>query len=154
MTNSTWWDKSKTHLILKLDYAYIEKLILTYSIDNFKIEGKHVGNRFYEKPEFTCELCGKGSKKRKYRPACFVPTDIGYYYACTECEPSLSLYQFLSRRNPDIAEKYQFERWRKKLTGSCYNCPGPPKNIKKAYYQTKERESKEKNKRAYEARNS
>lgn len=154
---SNWWDSKKTKQILQLDYSYIEKLALKVG-GNYEIkEHISVGNDLYAKPEFTCEICGKGSAKRKYRPACFYPTDVGYYYKCRECEPSKSLYQFLLDKNPDLASKYQFERWGKKLTGSSTNCPSRPEHsasLRKEYYQKVERERKERNKRAYEERNS
>ena len=63
---------------------------------------------------------------------------------------SFHLFQFLKIINPEVALKYQVERWHKNLTGSSYNCPEPPKNIKREYYQRKEKELKERNKREYE----
>ena len=45
-----------TNLILKLDYAYVDKLLLNYSGDNFTIsKGEFVCGEFHPKPEFTCE---------------------------------------------------------------------------------------------------
>ena len=151
-----WWDGKKTDQILKLDYYYIQEFLLINPIDNYiEINSISIGNMSYSKPEFICELCNKGSKKKKYRPACFYPTDIGYYYKCRECEPSKSLYYFLLDRNPDLASQYQWDRWGKKLTGSSYNCPEPDdKKLKREYYSKKERELKERNKRAYEERGS
>ena len=146
-----WWNTKHTNLILKLDYAYVDKLLLNYSGDNFTIsKGEFVCGEFHPKPEFTCEFCGKGRKKNKYTPACFFPTEVGYIYKCSNCQTSHHLYQFLKIRNPEVALKYQVERWHRNLTGSSYNCPEPPKNIKREYYQRKERELKERNKREYE----
>ena len=148
-----WWDASKTNLIYLIDEPYVRNLVLNYSGDSVVDKCEWVLNTPRYKPEFVCELCGAGNTSKGRRPACFFPTEVGYVYKCLACVKTLTLYQFLERRNSNVAAQYQFERWRKKLTGSCY-CPEPPKNIKKEYYQTKERESKEKNKRAYEARNS
>ena len=39
-----------------------------------------------------------------------------------------------------------------KVIQDLYNCPEPPKNWKAEYYKLKERELKEKNKKAYEER--
>ena len=44
------------------------------------------------------------------------------------------------------------DRWINKLTGHGFNCPDPPKNIKREYYQQKERELKEKNQQEYKRR--
>ncbi len=149
-----WWNTKYTGLILKLDFAYIDKLLLNYFGENFTItKGEFVCGEFHPKPEFTCEFCGKGRKKNKYTPACFFPTEVGYIYKCSNCQTSHHLYQFLKILNPEVALNYQVERWHKNLTGSSYNCPEPPKNIKREYYQRKERELKEKNKREYEKNN-
>ena len=149
-----WWNTKYTGLILKLDFAYIDKLLLNYFGENFTItKGEFVCGEFHPKPEFTCEFCGKGRKKNKYTPACFFPTEVGYVYKCSNCQTSHHLYQFLKILNPEVALNYQVERWHKNLTGSSYNCPEPPKNIKREYYQRKERELKERNKREYERNN-
>ena len=154
MSTNKWWNTRQSKLILKLDYAYIEPLVSNYSGDNCVInKGEFVADSFQPKPEFTCELCGSGSKKRQWRPACFFPTEVGYIYKCSHCHESLTLYQYLLNRNPDVAKKYQMERWIKKVTGSSYNCPHPPKNHKREYYQRLERERKELNKRLYEMNN-
>ena len=146
-----WWNTKYTDLILKLDFAYINSILQNYFGDNFTIsKGEMVCGTFHAKPEFTCEFCGKGSKKNKYTPACFFPTEVGYVYKCSNCQTSHHLFQFLKIINPEVALKYQVERWHKNLTGSSYNCPEPPKNIKREYYQRKEKELKERNKREYQ----
>jgi len=145
-----WWNPKYSQLILKLDWYYIDSILLSYFGDNFTItKGEDVQKEFHRKPEFTCEYCGKGKKKSKYTPACFFPTEVGYIYKCSNCGTSETLFQFLSHRNPEVALKYQVERWHKQLTGKSFNCPEPPKNIKREYYQRKERELKERNKREY-----
>ncbi len=148
-----FFDKKSTNQILFIDYSYIEPLVLNYSGDNcFLDKAIRVGDKFHVKPEFSCELCGSGRKSSQYRPACFYPTDIGYWYKCKDCEANFTLYQYLRERNPEIAKKYSIERWIRGFTGSSYNCPNPPKNWRAEWYQRKEREEKERNKRAYEER--
>tara|TARA_E500000331_G_scaffold298088_1_gene297718 strand:+ start:1888 stop:2403 length:516 start_codon:yes stop_codon:yes gene_type:complete len=150
--NTNWWDRSKTDLIYKIDEPYVRNIVLNYSGDSVVDKCEWVLNTPRWKPEFVCELCGAGNSKRGHRPACFFPTEVGYIYKCLKCEESLTFFQFLQKRNPNVARDYQFDRWIKKLTGSCYNCPEPPKNIKREYYAKKERELKERNKRTYEER--
>ena len=150
-----WWNPKYTKSILKLDFAYIDSILLNYFGGNFSTaKGERVQDDFYCKPEFTCEYCGKGKKKTKYTPACFFPTEVGYVYKCSNCGTSQTLFQFLSHINPEVALNYQVDRWHKNLTGKDFNCPEPPKNIKREYYQRKERELKERNKREYERNNS
>ncbi len=144
-----WWDASKTNLIYLIDEPYVRNLVLNYSLDSVVDKCEFVLNTPRYKPEFVCDLCGAGNARKGRRPACFFPTEVGYVYKCLACFQSLTLYQYLLQRNSHVAAQYQFERWRKKLTGSCYNCPEPPKNIKREYYQKKERELKERNKRNY-----
>ena len=149
-----WWNPKYTQSILKLDFAYIDSILLNYFGDNFSTaKGERVQDDFYCKPEFTCEYCGKGKKKTKYTPACFFPTEVGYVYKCSNCGTSQTLCQFLSHMNPKVALNYQVDRWHKQLTGKDFNCPEPPKNVKREYYQRKERELKERNKREYERNN-
>ena len=117
-----WSNKLDTKQILKLDFAYVEKLVTNYYGANLLMNEAIVVEKagFYIKPQFSCDVdaCDAGSVKR----------------------------------NPDIARKYAIERWIKGYTGSSYNCPEPPKNWKAEYYKLKERELKEKNKKAYEER--
>lgn len=142
-----------TSQVLRLDTAYVESISQNYFGENLVVKAHKVLNSYYPKPEFTCPLCGSGNKKRGNRPGCFFPTVSGYVYTCIKCEPSLTLYQFLRQLNPDVACNYQFDRWVKKLTGSGFNAPDPPKNVKREYYQRLEREQKEKNKLEYQRRN-
>ena len=142
-----------TNQILRLDQQYVESIVLNYSGDNFAGKSQKVLGTYYFKPEFTCELCGAGNKKRANRPASFFPTEVGYLYTCRACEPSLTLYQFLLKRNAEVAAKYQLDRFVHKLTGQGFNCPHPPKNIRKEYYQRIEREQKERNQLEYKKRN-
>ena len=151
---SAWWDTTKTDLIYSVDLPYVRNIVLNYSSDSLVEKCEWVLNAPRYKPEFKWELCGAGNSSKGHRPACFFPTEVGYVYKCFKCEESLTLFQFLERRNPTVARNYQFDRWLKKLTGSCYNCPEPPKNIKREYYAKKGSELKERNKRAYEERDS
>ena len=64
----------------------------------------------------------------------------------------LTLYKLLIELNPDIARKYQWDRWINKTTGQGFNCPEPPKNAKREYYARLEEEQKERNKLAYQKR--
>jgi len=151
-----WSNPLDTKQILKLDFAYVEKLVQNYYGENLLMNEAIVIEKagFHIKPQFSCDIggCDAGSIKRKYRPACFYPTAGGYIYRCSACGACLTLFKYLFERNPDIARQYVIERWIKGYTGSSYNCPEPPKNWKAEYYKTKERELKEKNKKAYEER--
>ena len=139
-----------TSQVLRIDSAYVESIAQNYFGENLSTTAEKVLNSYYPKPEFTCYLCGAGNKKRGNRPACFYPTNVGYVYSCRNCEPSLTLYQFLIQLNPEVAKNYQYDRWVKQLTGQGFNAPDPPKNVKREYYQNLEQQLKEKNKREYE----
>ena len=139
-------------MILSLDQQYVRSLTQSLFGDT-KVDKAHFVNQScYIKPEFSCCLCGAGNPKKGNRPAAFYPTSGGYYYTCLACNPSITLYQFLRDQQPEIAKKYQMDRWINKLTGYGFNCPEPPKNIKREYYQQKERELKEKNQLDYKRR--
>jgi hypothetical protein len=143
-----------TNQILKLDQAYVHSLCLNYYGDSYVERVHRVLSTPYVKPEFECDLCFAGNHKRGKRPAAFIPTKVGYVFTCLNCtSPGISLYQYLQNRNQEIADNYRFDRWVKKLSGSGFNCPDPPKNIKREYYQRIEEELKEKNKLEYQRKN-
>lgn len=137
--------------ILKCDAAYVESIAKNYFGENLQIKAEKVLNSWYPKPEFTCDLCGAGNKRKSNRPACFYPTPSGYIYTCMNCNPCMTLNQFLRHLNPSVAEDHSFDRWvNGKLTGRGFNAPEPPKNRKKEHYQNLEQQLKEKNKREYQ----
>ena len=138
--------------ILTLDQQYVKSLTLSLFGETYVEKGHFVNQTFYYKPEFSCCLCGAGNKKKGNRPASFFPTPVGYLYTCLSCNPSLTLYQFLRQEQPNTAKKYQMDRWLGDLTGQGFNCPDPPKNIKREHYAKIERELKEKNKIEYRRR--
>jgi len=143
-------------IILTLDQQYVRSLTPSLFGDT-KVDKSHfVHQSCYYKPEFSCCLCGAGNPKKGNRPASFYPTPVGYLYTCLKClsdvKPSLTLYQFLRQEQPEVAKKYQMDRWINKLTGQGFNCPDPPKNVKREYYQQKERELKEKNQLEYKGK--
>ena len=140
-----------TNQILKLDQAYVHSLCLNYYGDTYVERVHRVLNTPYVKPEFVCDLCGAGNHKRGNRPAAFIPTQVGYVFTCLNCtSPAISLYQYISKRNPEVALKYQSDRWEKKLSGSGFNCPNPPKGFIREYYKRIEKEQKEKNRLEYQ----
>ena len=63
---------------------------------------------------------------------------------------AISFYNLLLKINPDIARNYQWDRWVKKVAGSGFNVPEPPKNAKREYYLRLEEEQKERNRIAYQ----
>ena len=138
--------------ILTLDQQYVKSLTLSLFGETYVEKGHFVNQTFYYKPEFSCCLCGAGNKKKGNRPASFFPTPVGYLYTCLSCNPSLTLYQFLRQEQPNTAKKYQMDRWLGDLTGQGFNCPDPPKNIKREHYAKIERELKEKNRIEYQRR--
>ena len=145
-----------TARILTLDTAYVESLCANYFGDNIVMKADKVLYCYYPKPEFTCPLCNAGNKKKGHRPACLIPTEVGYLFKCLNCmehSGAISFYNLLLKINPDIARNYQWDRWLKKVTGSDFNVPEPPKNAKKEYYQRIEEEKKEHNKITYQRRN-
>ena len=80
--SNKWWNSKYSQSILKLDFAYINSILLNYFGDNFTLtKGQMVQNVFHAKPEFTCEYCGQ-----KFSAA------------------SLALHQQKCRARPDLAE--------------------------------------------------
>ena len=141
-------------MILTLDQQYVRSLSQSLFGDTKVDKAEWVHNTIYYEPEFSCCLCGAGNKKRGNRPASFFPTPVGYIYTCLNClsdrKASLTLYQFLRQEQPAIACNYQKDRWIEKLSGRGFNCPDPPKNIRREHYQQLERELKEKNQLEYQ----
>lgn len=139
--------------ILGIDESYVKSVVLNCVGDNYRILLEKVCNTPYNKYESTCPLCFAGNKKRQQRPAVFIPTEVGYLFKCLSCmsnDGAISLYNFLSRQNPELARKYQSERWLKKLTGKGFNIKNPDRELKREYYQSLEQQLKEKNKLEYE----
>jgi hypothetical protein len=148
--------KRFTSAILKLDTAYVESICANYFDDNIVTKADKVLSSYYPKPEFSCPLCNAGDKKRGHRPACLIPTEVGYLFKCLKCmenSGAISLYNLLLKINPDVAKNYQLDRWVKKVAGSGFNVPEPPKNEKREYYLRLEEEQKEHNKIDYQRRN-
>ena len=142
--------------ILKLDTAYAESVCGNYFGDNIVMKTDKVLQSYYPKPEFTCPLCNAGDKKRGHRPACLIPTEVGYLFKCLNCmeqSGAISFYNLMLKINPDIARNYQWDRWVKKVAGSGFNVPEPPKNAKREYYLRLEEEQKERNRIAYQKKN-
>ncbi|NBY59278.1 MAG: hypothetical protein EBQ52_03780 [Synechococcaceae bacterium LLD_019] len=82
-----------------------------------------------------------------------IPTEVGYLFKCLKCmenSGAISLYNLLLKINPDVAKNYQWDRWVKKVAGSGFNVPEPPKNEKREYFLRLEKEQKERNKIAYD----
>ncbi len=145
-----------TSTILKLDTAYVESICANCFGDNIVTKADKVLQSYYPKPEFSCPLCNAGDNKRGNRPACLIPTEVGYLFKCLKCmqnSGAISLYNLLLKINPDVAKNYQWDRWVKKVAGSGFNVPEPPKNDKREYYLRLEKEQKECNKIDYRKRN-
>jgi len=143
-----------TRKILELDTAYVERVCANYFGDNISMKTDKVLQSYYLKPEFTCPLCHAGDKRRGHRPACLIPTEVGYLFKCLKCmehSGAISFYNLLLKINPDVARNYQWDRWVKKVAGSGFNVPEPPKNAKREYYLRLEEETKERNRIAYHA---
>ena len=142
--------------ILSLDQQYVRSLTLSIFGDTYVEKAHFVNQTCYYKPEFSCCLCGAGNKKKGNRPASFFPTPVGYLYTCLRClsetKASLTLYQFLRKEQPDIANRYCEDRFINKISGKSFNCPDPPDNFKREYYAKIERELKEKNRIEYQRR--
>ena len=147
-----------TSTILKLDTAYVESICANYFGDNIVMKTDKVLLSYYPKPEFTCPLCHAGSKKKQHRPACLIPTEVGYLFKCQKCmehSGAISFYNLLLKMNPDIARNYQWDRWVNKVAGGPqFNVPLPPSNAMREHYARLETEQKERNKVAYEQRHS
>ena len=143
-----------TSSILKLDTAYVESICRSCFGDNIVTKTDKILQSYYPKPEFTCPLCNAGNKKLGHRPACLIPTEVGYLFKCLKCmehSGAISFYNLLLKINPDIARNYQQDRWVKKLSGKGFNCPEPPdKNFRLEHYQRLAREQYEQNKSEYQ----
>lgn len=149
-------DSQFTSTILQLDTAYVESICANYFGDNIVMKADKVLLSYYPKPEFSCPLCHAGNKKRGHRPACLIPTEVGYLFKCLNCmehSGAISFYNLLLKINSAIARNYQWDRWVKKVSGTGFNVPEPPKNAKREYYLRLAEELKERNRIAYQMQN-
>jgi hypothetical protein len=97
--------------------------LIKYHLDGFENKkGKSV---------FYCPLCQISRPQGKY-----VQKKGGMFWCaqwnawrfnCMKCLPMTSMYRFLEKVNPEMARRYQIERWHSGTTGWGHDCPTPMK---------------------------
>ena len=103
-----------------IDQRYRLQLI-EYHLEGFEEKsGKSV---------FFCPLCQFSRPQGKY-----VQKKGGMFWCaqwnawrfnCAKCQPMTSMYRFLEKVNPELARRYQRERWNSGTTGRGHDCPLP-----------------------------
>ena len=148
--NSEYGNTRYSRQILKIDEKYLESILFYFpKVQN---KTKKVLSNYYLLAEVYCPLCCSyysEEKKTWKRSAAFTPTEAGYIYTCNRCNSTMPLYGFLRSEYPSVADDYCKDRWVNKLAGKGFNCPEPPKNIRKEFYAERDRMLKEKNAEAY-----
>ena len=103
-----------------IDQRYCLDLI-KYHLDGF--ENKKGKLTFY------CPLCQVSRPKGKYvqkKGGMFwIPQWNAWWLNCVKCLPMTSMYRYLEKVNPELARKYQRDRWNSGTTGKGYDCPSP-----------------------------
>jgi hypothetical protein len=81
------------------------------------------------KAVFFCPICQFSRPKGKY-----VQKKGGMFWMsqwnacrfnCAKCLPMTSMYRYLKKVNPELARRYQRERWMMGTTGKGHDCPNP-----------------------------
>jgi len=81
------------------------------------------------KAVFFCPLCQVSRPSGKY-----VQKKGGIFWCaqwnawrfnCMKCLPMTSMYRYLGRINPEMARRYQQDRWSSGSTGKGHDCPDP-----------------------------
>ena len=95
--------------------------LIKYHLDGFENKkGKLV---------FYCPLCQFSRPQGKY-----VQKKGGMFWCaqwnawrfnCMKCLPMTLMYRFLEKVNPEMARRYQIERWHSGTTGWGHDCPRP-----------------------------
>jgi len=81
------------------------------------------------KAVFFCPLCQAQRPSGKYvqkKGAMFWNHQWNAWrFNCVKCLPMTSLYRFLEKVNPGIANRYQRDRYASGTTGKGHDCPNP-----------------------------
>lgn len=95
--------------------------LIKYHLDGFENKkGKLV---------FYCPLCQFSRPQGKYvqkKGGMFWCAQLNAWrFNCMKCLPMTSMYRFLEKVNPEMARRYQIERWHSGTTGWGHDCPRP-----------------------------
>ena len=107
-----------------IDQRYRLELI-QYCLEGYEMkQGKEI---------FFCPLCQFDRPKTKYvqkKGGMFwKPQWNAWRFNCAKCLPLTSMYRFLEKVNPELAKRYQRERWISGTTGWGHDCPSPNEQV-------------------------
>ena len=91
---------------------------------------------FEERPGkavFYCPLCQfnrpRGKYVQKKGGMFWVSQWNAWRFNCKKCLSMTSMYRYLEMVNPDLARRYQHDRWQSGTTGWGHDCPTPKRII-------------------------
>lgn len=102
-------------------------MLLEYYLQN--AEEREAGKKWI----FSCPLCSPFARteaKRREKKGAILWNAVqnSWLFNCKKCTDSTTFFRFLEKINPEIARKYQRDRWHSGTTGRGHNC-GAPKRI-------------------------
>jgi hypothetical protein len=111
-----------------IDQRYRFRLI-QYHLEGFEEkQGKAV---------FFCPLCQfsrpKGKYVQKKGGMFWIPQWNAWRFNCAKCLLMTSMYRYLEKVNPELARKYQKERYHSGTTGKGRDCPTPRDQMGSAF---------------------
>ncbi len=112
-----------------IDQRYRLRLI-QYHLDGYEEkQGKVV---------FFCPLCQlqrpQGKYAQKKGGMFWIPQWNTWRFNCAKCLLMTSMYRYLAKVNPELARKYQKERYHSGTTGKGHDCPSPKEQALDAVY--------------------
>lgn len=82
---------------------------------------------------FFCPLCQYSRPKGKYiqkKGGMFWNSEWNAWrFNCQRCLSMTSMYRFIEKVNPCLAQQYQRDRWHSGTTGWGHDCPSPKKTM-------------------------
>lgn len=120
------WKNGKNIMESPIDERY-RLMLLEYYLQN--AEEREAGKKWI----FSCPLCSPFARteaKRREKKGALLWNAIqnSWLFNCKKCTDSTTFFRFLEKVNPEIARRYQRDRWHSGTTGRGHNC-GAPKRI-------------------------
>ena len=89
------------------------------------------------KSVFFCPLCQlqrpQGKYVQKKGGMFWIPQWNAWRFNCAKCLQMTSMYRYLEKVNPELARKYQKERYHSGTTGKGRDCPTPRDQMGSAF---------------------
>ena len=120
------WKNGKNIMESPIDERY-RLMLLEFYLQN--AEEREAGKKWI----FSCPLCSPFARteaKRREKKGALLWNAVqnSWLFNCKKCTDSTTFFRFLEKINPEIARKYQRDRWHSGTTGRGHNC-GAPKRV-------------------------